>query len=109
MTDPTITSRPYSTDAACERCVFGSGDHEFWCEVFRMERCQWDAAIVCQKVIPQCGFNPIELGNAMFRAFEDLYQGRMDRILWGEVTRRAIREVLPAESQMPYPYDRPPR
>ena len=32
MTEP-IRSRPYSTNAACEKCVFGRGAHAEWCQV----------------------------------------------------------------------------
>lgn len=32
MTDEPIRSRPYSTAAACERCVFRRGFHADWCD-----------------------------------------------------------------------------
>lgn len=31
MNEPAIRSRPYSTAACCERCVFGRGEHAEFC------------------------------------------------------------------------------
>ena len=44
----TIQSRPYHPQAACERCVFGSGEHAPWCEhapraTYILDAYQWQS------------------------------------------------------------------
>jgi|HubBroStandDraft_6_1064221.scaffolds.fasta_scaffold540979_2 hypothetical protein len=51
---PEIVSRPYSTAACCEKCVFGRGEHAEWCciEAYMPTREQANAAIdECEREI----------------------------------------------------------
>lgn len=36
MSNAAITSRPFKPAMACERCVFGTGDHALWCPQFNI-------------------------------------------------------------------------
>lgn len=39
MSEP-LYSRPYSTDAACEKCAFGTGRHAEFCYLHVLPGCQ---------------------------------------------------------------------
>jgi len=44
-----IVSRPYSTDAACERCAFGHGDHADFCELRVRSGCECHLPFIAER------------------------------------------------------------